>query len=180
MELQNSKTLENLKTAFIGESQARTKYAIYAEKAKNEGYEEIAEVFTKTAMNEQAHAELWLGLIDNGIPNTQIALENASNGENYEWTEMYAEFAKIAREEGFGNIALMFEMVGSIEKEHEERYNCFKELLINGKIFTEDGEAVWLCRNCGYIHHGKNPPKVCPVCKKPQAYFQRKNDSELS
>ena len=177
MELEGSKTLENLKTAFAGEAQALTKYNAYAEKAKQDGYEEIAAVFYNTANNEKAHAELWLSLIEGGIPATDKALQNAAGGENYEWTTMYADYAKTARDEGFNNIAALFEMVGSIEKSHEDRYNCFRGMLTSGKVFTEDGETVWLCRNCGYLHHGKNPPEVCPVCRKPKAYFQRKSDS---
>ncbi len=180
MELKNSKTLENLKTAFAGESQARTRYEIYSEKAKNDGYEEIGEVFSKTAHNECEHAKIWLSFIENGLPSTEKALEIAAGGENYEWTEMYAEFAKTAHEEGFASIAALFELVGSVEKHHEERYNCFKEMLSEGKMFTADGETIWICRNCGHIHHGKSAPQICPVCKKEQSYFQRKDDCILS
>lgn len=180
MELANSKTLENLKTAFAGESQALTKYNAYAEKAKQEGYEEISEIFRNTADNEKAHAHLWLSLIEGGIPSTDKALQNAAGGENYEWTTMYSDYAKTAREEGFDNIAALFEMVGSVERSHEARYLKFRELLTSGKVFTADGETVWLCRNCGYLHTGKTPPEFCPVCRKPKAYFQRKQDSEVS
>lgn len=175
MQLDGSKTLDNLKTAFIGESQARNKYNIYGEKARKEGYEKIGDIFDMTAHNEHAHAELWLSLMSDGIPQTtQKALENAAGGEHYEWTEMYADFAKTAREEGFDNIANLFDMVASIEKEHENRYLCLLEQLNTGKVFTKDGEVVWICRNCGYIHVGKEAPKICPVCKKPQAYFELK------
>ncbi len=174
MQLDGSKTLENLKTAIAGESQARTKYTIYGEIARKEGFEEIGDIFDRTAANEKAHAELWLSIISEGIPaNTQKALENAAGGEHYEWTDMYAGFAKTAREEGFENIAALFDMVAAIERDHEARYRSFIERLQSGKVFTEDGEAVWLCRNCGHIHHGKSAPKVCPVCKKPQSYFER-------
>lgn len=174
MQLDGSKTLENLKTAFAGESQARTKYTIYGEIARKEGYEEIGDIFDQTAANEKAHAELWLSILSEGIPaNTQKALENAAGGEHYEWTDMYAQFARTAREEGFDNIATLFDMVGAIERDHEARYRRFIELLSQGKVFTEDGETVWLCRNCGHIHHGKSAPKICPVCKKPQSYFKR-------
>lgn len=174
MQLNGSKTLENLKTAVAGESQAYAKYGIYGEIARKEGYEQIGDIFDMTAANERAHAELWLSLICEGIPaTTQKALENAAGGEHYEWTDMYADFARTAREEGFENIAALFDMVGGIEKEHEARYRRFIEMLQSGKAFTEDGEAVWLCRSCGYIHHGKSAPMVCPVCKKKQAYFQR-------
>lgn len=175
MELEGSKTFENLKTAFIGESQARNKYNIYGEKARKEGYEEIGAIFDETAHNEKAHAELWLSLISGGIPTTQKALLDAAGGEHYEWTEMYAGFAKTAREEGFGNIGLLFEMVGQIEKSHEARYRCFEEQISKGKVFTDEGEIVWICRNCGYLHTGKTPPEVCPVCKKPKAFYQREN-----
>lgn len=175
MQLDGSKTLENLKTAIAGESQARTKYTIYGEIARKEGYEAIGDIFDSTAANEKAHAELWLSLISEGIPaNTQKALENAAGGEHYEWTDMYAGFAKTAREEGFDNIAVLFDMVGAIEREHEARYRCLIEQLEQGKVFTDDGETVWYCRNCGHIHHGKSAPQVCPVCKKPQSYFDRK------
>lgn len=175
MQLDGSKTLENLKTAVAGESQARTKYNIYGEIARKEGYEKIGDIFDMTAANERAHAELWLSLLSEGIPaTTQKALENAAGGEHYEWTDMYAGFAKTAREEGFDNIAALFDMVGSIEKEHEARYRCLLEQLQSGKVFTADGEAVWLCRNCGYIHHGQSAPLICPVCKKKQAYFERR------
>ena len=175
MQLEGSKTLENLKTAVSGESQARTKYTIYGEIARKEGYEQIADIFDMTAANEKAHAELWLSIISEGIPeNTQKALENAAGGEHYEWTDMYADFAKTAREEGFNNIATLFDMVAAIERDHEARYRKFIEQLQSGKVFTEDGEAVWLCRNCGHIHHGKEAPKICPVCKKPQSFFERK------
>ena len=175
MQLDGSKTLENLKTAFAGESQARTKYTIYGEIARKEGYEEIGDIFDQTAANEKAHAELWLSILSEGIPaNTQKALENAAGGEHYEWTDMYAQFARTAREEGFDNIATLFDMVGAIERDHEARYRRFIELLSQGKVFTEDGETVWLGRNCGHIHHGKSAPQVCPVCKKSQSYFEKK------
>ncbi len=174
MQLDGSKTLENLKTAFAGESQARTKYTIYGEIARKEGYEEIGDIFDMTAANEKAHAELWLSIMSEGIPaNTQKALENAAGGEHYEWTDMYAQFAKTAREEGFDNIATLFDMVGAIEREHEARYRKLIEFLSQGKVFTEDGEIVWICRNCGHLHHGKSAPQICPVCKKPQSYFER-------
>ncbi len=175
MQLDGSKTLENLKTAVAGEMQARTKYNIYAGIARKEGNLEIADIFDKTADNERAHAEMWLSQLSGGIPaNTLAALENAAGGEHYEWTEMYAHFAKTAREEGFDNIASLFDMVGNIEKEHEERYRGLIELINSGRVFTEDGETVWICRNCGHLHHGSEAPEYCPVCKKPQSYFERK------
>ncbi len=180
MELAGSKTLENLKTAFAGEAQALTKYSAYGEKAKQEGYEEISAVFYNTVKNERAHAELWLSLIDGGIPPTQKALENAAGGENYEWSQMYSRFAADARNEGFDNIAALFDMVGKVEQAHEKRFNMFRDMLSSGKVFTEDGECVWICRNCGHIHYGKQAPKQCPICQKPQAYFQRKSDSVIT
>ncbi len=174
MQLDGSKTLENLKTAIAGESQARTKYTIYGELARKKGYEEIGDIFDMTAHNEKAHAELWLSLVSEGIPaDTKKALENAAGGEHYEWTDMYADFAKTAREEGFDNIATLFDMVAAVEREHEARYRSFIEKLESGTVFTSDGETVWLCRNCGHIHHGKTAPMVCPLCKKPQAYFKQ-------
>ncbi len=176
MQLEGSKTLDNLKTAFIGESQARNKYNIYAEIARKEGYEQIGDIFDMTAHNERAHAELWLSLMSDGIPqNTAKALENAAGGERYEWTEMYADFAKTARQEGFDNIAALFDMVAAIEKDHEARYNCFLDQLNGGKVFTKDGQVVWVCRNCGHLHTGKNAPLVCPVCKRKQSFFEVKN-----
>ena len=175
MQLDGSKTLENLKTAVAGEAQAHTKYLIYSRIAKNEGYNDIADVFAETANNERAHAELWLSLISEGIPeNTLKALEDAAGGEHHEWTQMYAEFAETAKKEGFDNIASVFEMVGAIEKEHEQRYRTLIEMINSGRVFSEEGETVWICRNCGHIHCGSEAPEYCPVCKRPQQYFERK------
>ena len=175
MQLDGSRTLENLKTAVAGEAQARTKYNIYGGIARKEGNLEIADIFDKTADNERAHAELWLSLLSGGIPeNTLAALENAAGGEHYEWTDMYAGFAQTAHEEGFETIAFLFEQVGNIEKEHEARYRRLIDLINSGRVFTEDGEIVWICRNCGHLHHGTSAPEYCPVCKKPQSYFERK------
>lgn len=175
MQLEGSKTLDNLKTAFIGESQARNKYNIYAEIARKEGFEQIGEIFDLTAHNEYAHARLWLSMMSDGIPSsTAKALENAAGGENYEWTQMYADFAKTAREEGFDNIADLFDMVAAIEKDHEARYRLFLDRLDKGKVFTKDGEVVWVCRNCGHLHTGKEAPIVCPVCKKQRSFFEVK------
>ena len=177
MQLDGSKTLENLKTAVAGEAQARTKYNIYGEIARKEGNRQIADIFDMTADNERAHAELWLSLISDGIPvNTLKALENAADGEHYEWSDMYAGFAQTAREEGFDNIAQLFDMVGQIEQQHEQRYRTLIEQINSGKVFTEDGETVWICRNCGHLHHGKEAPQFCPVCKKPQEYYKRQGD----
>ena len=175
MELKGSKTEANLMTAFAGESQARNKYTYYASKAKKDGYVQIAQIFEETANNEKEHAKIWFKLLhDGGIPTTIENLKDAAEGENYEWTEMYAEFAVVAKEEGFDNIAALFEMVGAIEKEHEERY---KKLLANidgGVVFSKDNDIVWVCSNCGHIHIGKKAPELCPVCAHPQAYFMEK------
>lgn len=174
MELKGSKTEANLWTAFSGESQARNKYTYYASKAKKDGYEQIAKIFEDTANNEKEHAKLWFKLLKNGIGSTAENLEDAAAGENYEWTEMYAEFAKVADEEGFADIARTFRGVAAIEKAHEERY---KKLLANikeGVVFSRDGDTVWECANCGHIHIGKKAPQVCPVCAHPQAYFKIK------
>ena len=173
MELKGSKTEKCLQAAFAGESQARNKYTYYASKAKKEGYEQIAAIFLETAENEKEHAKLWFKYLESGeIKDTASNLQDAANGENYEWTEMYADFAKIAEEEGFKEIALKFRAVAAIEKHHEERY---KKLLANvkeGVVFVGDDLAVWKCRNCGHIVVGKYAPKVCPVCNHPQSYFE--------
>ena len=178
MELKGSKTEQNLMTAFAGESQARNKYTYFASRAKKEGFEQIAAIFEETANNEKEHAKMWFKELNNGsIPSTEENLVAAAEGENYEWTNMYEEFAKVAREEGFNSIAYKFEAVGKIEKEHEER---FKKLLSNLKedlVFKDGEETIWICRNCGHIHVGKNAPEVCPVCAHPKAYFERKADN---
>lgn len=180
MELKGSKTEQNLMTAFAGESQARNKYTFYASKAKKEGFEQIAALFEETANNEKEHAKMWFKeLHDRDIPTTAENLLDAAEGENYEWTEMYDEFAKTAREEGFTRIALLFEGVAKIEKEHEERYRKLLENVNNELVFSKDGEKVWICRNCGHIHVGKEAPKVCPVCAHPQAYFEVKADNYM-
>ena len=171
--LKGTKTEANLQAAFAGESQARNKYTYFASKAKKEGFVQIASIFEETAKNEQEHAKIWFKLLHGGsIPSTAENLLAAAEGENYEWTDMYAEFAKVAREEGFDDIATLFDGVAAIEKEHEERY---RKLLANVKgdlVFSKDGDAVWQCSNCGHIVVGKRAPEVCPVCAHPQAYFQ--------
>ena len=173
MELKGSKTEQNLWTSFAGESQARNKYTYYASKAKKEGYEQIAEIFTKTADNEKEHAKMWFKLLHGGaVPSTIENLKDAADGENYEWTDMYAGFAKTAREEGFEDIARAFEGVAKIEADHEERYKALLENVKNKKCFVKQEVAVWTCRNCGHKHVGKNAPEVCPVCDHPQAYFE--------
>ena len=171
--LKGTKTEANLWAAFAGESQARNKYTYFASKAKKDGFVQIASIFEETAKNEQEHAKIWFKILCGGeIPTTAENLLEAANGENYEWTEMYADFAKVAREEGFTRIAALFEGVAKIEKEHEERY---RKLLANVKgdlVFTKDGDAVWQCSNCGHIVVGKKAPEVCPICAHPKAYFQ--------
>ena len=172
--IKGTQTEKNLQAAFAGESQARNKYTYFASKARKEGFEQIADIFEETAHNEKEHAKIWFKLLNGGeIGTTAENLKAAAEGENYEWTDMYADFAKTAKEEGFERIAKLFEMVGAIEKHHEERYlkllnNVEKEL-----VFSKDGDAIWQCANCGHIHVGKEAPKVCPVCAHPQAYFQR-------
>ena len=172
MELKGSRTEANLMTAFAGESQARNKYNYYASKAKKDGYVQIANLFEETANNEKEHAKIWFKLLHSGIGDTVENLKDAAAGENYEWTEMYAEFAKVAKEEGFDKIAYLFEAVGKIEKEHEERYLKLLENVEKGLVFSKDGDTIWQCSNCGHIHIGKSAPEICPVCAHPQAYFQ--------
>ena len=175
MELKGSKTEQNLMTAFAGESQARNKYTYFASKAKKEGYEQIAAIFEETANNEKEHAKIWFKLLNGGeIPTTTDNLQAAAEGENYEWTDMYAEFAKVAKEEGFDHIAYLFEGVAKIEKEHEERYKKLLSNINDELVFSSDGETIWICRNCGHIHIGKKAPNVCPICNHPQSYFERK------
>lgn len=176
MELKGSKTETNLMAAFAGESEARNKYTYYASKARKEGYEQIADLFEETAANEREHAKLWFKLI-HGIGTTEENLKDAAAGENYEWTNMYATFAKEAREEGFDRIAALFEGVAAIEKEHEERYLKLLENVENGLVFSKDGDTIWKCGNCGHIHNGKEAPKVCPVCAHSQAYFEVKAEN---
>ncbi len=171
--LKGSKTEANLLAAFAGESQARNKYTYYASKAKKDGYEQIAALFTETAENEKEHAKIWFKLLHDGaIPDTMTNLKDAAAGENYEWTDMYAGFAKEAKEEGFTEIAALFEMVAKIEKEHEERYKKLIANIEGGLVFSRDGDAIWQCRNCGHIVVGPKAPELCPVCKHPKAYFQ--------
>ncbi len=178
MELKGSKTEKNLMEAFAGESQARNKYTYYASKAKKDGYEQIAAIFTETADNEKEHAKLWFKLLHDGeVPDTVQNLKDAANGENYEWTDMYDKFAKEAKEEGFTKIAYLFEAVGKIEKEHEERYKKLLENIENGLVFSKDGDRIWKCRNCGHICIGKQAPEVCPVCAHPKSFFEIKAEN---
>jgi len=172
-ELKGSKTWENLQTAFAGEAQARTKYTFYASQAKKDGYEQIAEIFMETAENEKEHAKIWFKILHDGkVPDTMTNLKDAAAGENYEWTDMYATFAKVAREEGFEDIAKKFEEVAKIEKHHEERYQKLIENLDTGKVFKREKVVVWQCRNCGHLYIGAEAPEICPVCDHPKAYFQ--------
>ena len=172
-EIKGTKTEKNLNAAFAGESQARVKYQFYASKAKKEGYEQIAAIFTETSDNEKEHAKIWYKILhDGGGPDTNENLKDAIAGEEYEETEMYVKFAAEAREEGFEEIAKLFEEVGKIEAEHEKRYRKLLDNLEKGIVFKGDGVTVWKCRNCGYIHIGDSAPEECPVCKHPQAYFE--------
>ena len=178
MNLKGTKTEKNLMEAFAGESMARNKYTYYASKAKKDGFVQIASIFEETAANEKEHAKIWFKYLHDGaVPGTMDNLKDAAEGENYEWTDMYARMAKEAEEEGFKEIAAKFRMVGKIEKEHEERY---KKLLANiegGLVFSRDGDAVWQCSNCGHIVVGKKAPEICPVCDHPQSYFQLKPEN---
>ena len=168
-----TKTEENLKKAFAGESEARNKYTFFASKAKKDGYEQISAIFLETADNEKEHAKMWYKELHGGaVEDTETNLEAAADGENYEWTDMYAEFAKTAREEGFDELAEKFEGVAQIEKHHEERYRKLLANVKDKKVFSKDGDAIWVCRNCGHIVIGKKAPEICPVCSHPQAYFQ--------
>ncbi len=173
MELKGSKTEQNLQAAFAGESQAHTKYQYFASKAKKEGYVQIANIFEETAKNEKEHAKIWFKLLHDGeIPATTENLAAAAAGENFEWTDMYAEFAKTAKEEGFAQIAFLFEKVGAIEKAHEERYRKLLANIEGDAVFSKEGDTIWECSNCGHIVIGKKAPELCPVCKHPKAYFQ--------
>ncbi len=175
MELKGSRTEQNLMTAFAGESQARNKYTYYASEAKKAGYTVIADIFEETANNEKEHAKLWFKLLHGDkVPDTATNLLDAADGENYEWTDMYANFAKTAKEEGFDRIAYLFEAVGNIEKEHEERYRAILEKLNAETIFVSEEVQVWICTNCGHVHVGKKAPEMCPVCQHPKSYFQKK------
>lgn len=176
-DLKGTQTEKNLQTAFSGESEARNKYTYYASRAKKDGYEQIASIFTETAENEKEHAKLWYKLLHNGVGDTVENLKLAAAGEHYEWTNMYADFAKAARAEGFDEIAAQFEGVAAIEKEHEERYRALLAKIEEKTVFLREAEVVWHCRNCGHTYTGKESPEVCPVCNHPQSYFQVKADN---
>ncbi|MBR4749609.1 MAG: rubrerythrin family protein [Abditibacteriota bacterium] len=177
-ELKGTKTEANLQEAFAGESQARNKYTYYASKARKEGYEQIADIFIESADNEKEHAKIWFKLLHDGdVPETMANLMDAAAGEHGEWTDMYARMAKEAKEEGFDMIAALFELVAKIEKEHEERYNKLIANLKEGKVYAKDDTVIWKCANCGHIHIAKNAPKMCPVCKHPQSFFEVKAEN---
>ena len=178
MELKGSRTEANLMAAFAGESQARNKYTYYASQARKDGYEQIADIFEETASNEKEHAKIWFKLLHNNqIPGTLENLNDAAAGENFEWTDMYAKFAEEAKQEGFNTIAILFEKVGAIEKEHEERYRKLISNIQGGLVFSRDGDMLWQCRNCGHIVIGKSAPLVCPVCMHPQSFFEIKAEN---
>lgn len=172
-----TQTEMNLRAAFSGESEARNKYTFFASVAKKQGFEQIANLFLKTADNEKEHAKLWFKILNGGIGTTAENLLDAANGENEEWTEMYAGFAKTAREEGFEQLATLFEGVAAIEKEHEERYRKLLANVEGGLVFSRDGDRIWVCQNCGHVHVGKDAPEVCPVCAHPKAYFALKAEN---
>ncbi len=176
MELKNSITIQNLMTAFSGESQARNKYTFFAAKAKEDGFEQISNLFMETADDERAHAEIWFNYLD-AAGKTEDNLASAAASEHYEWAEMYDAFSKIAREEGFEDIAIKFELVGKIENEHERRFSKLLKNVTNGYVFRCDSAVMWVCGNCGYIHSGESAPEVCPVCGTPRAYFAIKAEN---
>lgn len=177
MDLKGTKTEKNLMAAFAGETQARTKYHYYAGKAREDGYQHIAKIFEETAANEMAHAKIWFKLLKGGMPTTPDNLKDGASGEDYEWSQMYKEFEKEAKEEGFDNIARLFKEVGEIEKTHLDRYNQLISEVENNEVFQKQTEVKWRCNNCGYIHQGQNAPEVCPVCAHPKAYFEVKADN---
>lgn len=173
VDFENSQTKKNLEAAFAGESMATNKYAYYASKAKKEGFVQISNIFTETSGNEREHAKLWFKYLHGGdVPGTLENLKDAAAGENYEWTDMYKNFAEKATEEGFTEIAAKFRLVGEVEKHHEERYNKLVERVANGEVFEREGVKVWKCLNCGHLHVGAAAPAVCPVCNHPQAFFE--------
>ena len=175
--LKGTKTEQNLMIAFAGESQARNKYTYYASKAKKDGYVQIAQIFEETANNEKEHAKIWFKLLHDGMPDTMANLLDASEGEKFEWTDMYFNMAKDAREEGFDHIAFLFEEVGKIEKEHEERYRKLLKKIEDEVVFSKDGDVIWQCANCGHIVVGKKAPELCPVCEHPKSYFHIKAEN---
>lgn len=178
MELKGSRTEANLMKAFSGESEARNKYTYYASKAKKDGFEQIASIFEETANNEKEHAKLWFKALHGGdVPTTLENLKDAAEGENYEWTSMYKEFAEVAYEEGFDQIGRLFEMVGEIEKHHEERFRMLHDNIEADKVFHKDEEVIWICRNCGHVYYGKDALKVCPVCNHKESFMELKKEN---
>ncbi len=175
--IKGTRTEANLNAAFAGESMARNKYSYFASKARKDGYVQIAEIFEDTAANEKEHAKMWYKLLNDGIGSTPENLKHAAEGENYEWTDMYSTFAKEAREEGFNEIADLFEGVAAIEKEHEERYRKLIANIEGGLVFSKDNDVIWECSNCGHISIGQKAPELCPVCAHPQAYFKVKAEN---
>lgn len=177
-DLTNTQTEKNLLAAFACESEARNKYSYYASKAKKDGYVQIAKIFEETAANEKEHAKIWFKLLHDGaVPSTVENLKDAAAGEHGEWTDMYARYAKEAKAEGFDKIATLFEMVGEIEKEHEERFRKLLQNIEDEVVFSRDNDAIWVCSNCGHVHMGKKAPDMCPVCDHPQAHFELKADN---
>ncbi len=177
MNLKDSRTEANLMAAFVGESQAAEKYWIFAQKARQDGYEQIAAIFEETAANERAHAQQWFKLLHGGIQDTLINLQDAAKGEHFEWSDMYKGFAQKADEEGLTQAARLFELTAQIEREHEERYNTLIQNMETKSVFTKSGETIWICRYCGHIHKGPTAPLVCPLCQHPQAFFQEKAEN---
>ena len=175
-EIKGTQTEKNLQEAFAGESQARNKYTYFASKAKKDGYVQISNIFQETADNEKEHAKIWYKILA-GIGDTVENLQTAADGESYEWTEMYPRFAKTAREEGFADIARLFEGVAAIEKEHEERYKKLLGKVKDGIVFSADGDTIWQCSNCGHIVVGPKAPELCPICGHPKSYFQKKAEN---
>lgn len=171
-EIKGSQTEKNLLQAFAGESMARNKYLYYASKARKDGYEQIADIFEETAHNEGVHAKIWFKLLHDGVPHTLENLKDAASGEEFEWTDMYVDFEKVAREEGFTYIANLFKMVGAIEKTHEARYRKLIKNVEEGLVFSKEGDQIWVCANCGHVHFGPKAPERCPVCEHPQAFFE--------
>lgn len=176
MELKGSQTEKNLMQAFSGESQARNKYDFYASQAKKEGFEQISALFSATALNEKEHAKIWFKEF-HGIADTYANLLDAAAGEHYEWTDMYNNFAEVAKEEGFADLAAKFRLVANVEKEHEERYRALAKNIAQSAVFQKEMEEIWVCRNCGHVHKGKKAPELCPVCAHPKAYFELKQDN---
>lgn len=176
-EIKGSQTEKNLFTAFTGESRARNSYLMFASQARKDGYQQIADIFEETAHNEATHAKIWYKVLHDGMPDTLTNLHSAADGENYEWTDMYAEFEKTAREEGFIHIANLFKLVGEVERTHEARYRKLIENIDRAMVFSREGQTVWVCLECGHIHFGEKAPERCPVCEHPQAFFQIKADN---